>query len=155
MPTFTNGIQITGGVTITGSSSSLTDVTPDIDANDWTAENSSTITEPTTGTFRFVRSHATNRGTGYYTFTGLTGGQSYRLDFEFRQTIDQEDFKVMLQRSLGSDEIDQATMSSGTSFSSESFTWTQDSGDTTVYLRTQSGGQNLPGEVRAITLYET
>ena len=155
MPTLTNGLQITGGVTITGNSSSLTDVTPDIVANDWTAENSSTITEPTTGTFRFDRTHVSNRGTGYYTFTNLTGGQSYRLDFEFRRVHETDDFKVMLQRNLGSDEIDQATMTTGTTFSSESFTWTQDSGDTTVFLRTQSGNQNLDGEVRGITLYET
>ena len=151
MPTFTNGIQITGGVTITKGSS---DVTPDITLSDWESINGATISEPTSGTFRFVRTHASDSFAGYYEFTGLTADQDYRIDFEYR-LVTGSIFRVYLQRALGSQVIGTAS-TSNTSFQSSYETWTQESANNgKFFLKTEVlNAQNHSGEIRSITLTE-
>lgn len=154
MPTFTNGIQITGGVTITGSS--IIDVTPDINDTDWTALNSATITEPSTGTFNFSRSHASNANVAYYEFTSLTSGESYQLEFESRRTQNSSGYFITLEDSLNGTLFGSVDSVHGPgSFADTTLYATLGNSVTSLFLRVEINDQNAACEIRNITLYQT
>lgn len=154
MPTFTNGIQITGGVTITGSS--IIDVTPNINDTDWTALNSANITEPSTGTFSFTRSHASNANVAYYEFTSLTSGESYQLEFESRRSQNSSGYFITLEDSLNGNQFGTLDSVHGPDeFLDTTLYATLGNSVTSLFLRVEIDDQNAACEIRNITLYQT
>jgi hypothetical protein len=133
------GITITGGVTLTGGMSLQTaaeELTNYFDADetsDWTMFGSSTVSEPTDGTFRFTRV-AGNGNVAQYTVTGLTAGN----DYIFYATGDTSQSNYSAEISIQdpvTGEIAVVDWSAGATNDTQSDTWTQPSGETSVIVR--------------------
>ena len=123
--------------------------------DDWESLLGATLSEPTSGTIRFVRTRDGNDDdVGYYEFTGLTANQDYKIDIEYR-VVTGSTFTVNLQRGYNSGLVGTAS-TSDTSFQSSSETWTQNSADNgKFYIKVEvTSATNHSGEIRSITLTE-
>ena len=132
-------ITITGGATFVGGAS--LQPAPVIPTNyfdadettDWTMFGDSTISEPTNGTFRFTRI-AGNGNVGQYTVTGLTSGNDYIFYATGDTSQSSWSSEITIQDPI-TGEIAVVNWSAGATNDTQSDTWTQPAGQTSVVIR--------------------
>jgi len=130
--TISGGATIAGGMSIQPAPVVPTNYFDADETSDWTMFGDSTVSEPTNGTFRFTRV-AGNGNVGQYTVTGLTPSSNYI--FYATGDTSQSNYTAEITIQGQSGEIAVVNWSAGATNDTQSDTWTQPVGESSVIVR--------------------